>query len=301
MAIIDTSTQRNTLAVQKVQTSPLRPSDKQEQTTKAEQAAGDNKLKDRIIHWFARAGVSPNQVGGLQTDINKKLLRRRQIIEQKKLANLESIMELATDYCPDAGSNDHLDPDWFFSFVQMAEDIHSPLMQELWGKIFAVEIAKSGSFSLNTLKILKQLTQRDANIFKKASSIASRQKGHAGAKIITGFYQKPSVWNFFSSTKLRQLNLAEFNLSYPEVLSLIDLNLIYASEIESAELDTQVRIEWACGKESFHLAPKNAGLALNYYKFTATGVELMKLVNSSANTAYLTELKRLFSTNFEVL
>lgn len=300
MATIDSTSNKTQLTIQNNKIKPLDKVKGTSESKQAEQVQSDSKLKDRIVYWFARAGVTPKQVGGIQNDLNKKLHRRKQIIEQRKLTNLESVMELATEYCPDAGSMDNMDPDWFFSFIQMAEDIHSPLMQELWGKIFAVEIAKAGSFSLRTLQMLKQLTQRDAIIFKKASALACKQKNHVGPKIITGFYQKPSVWNFFSTGKNRQLNLAEFGLSYPEILSLIDMNLLYASEIESGELDPNTRVEWVCGKDKFFLAPKGNGFTLNYYKFTPVGTELMKLVNTTSNTAYLDNLKALCSGNFEV-
>lgn len=300
MATIDSTTNKTQLAIRNTSIKPVEKTKNTVEPRQAEAVQNETRLKDRIAYWFARAGVSPKHEGGMPTDVNKKLVRRKQIIEQKKLANLETIMELATEYCPDAGSTDNLDPDWFFSFIQLAEDIHSPLMQELWGKIFAVEIAKAGSFSLRTLQMLKQITQRDAAIFKKAAGLASHQKNHVSPKIIIGFYQKPSIWNFFSSGKNKQLNLGEFGLSYPEILSLIEMNLLYASEIESAELDPNTRVEWNLGKEAFYLAPKGAGFALNYYKFTPMGVELMKLINPSANISYLERFKALCAVSFEV-
>ncbi|MEI8649773.1 DUF2806 domain-containing protein [Paraglaciecola sp. Hal342] len=80
------------------------------------------------------------------------------------------------------GKNERLDPDWFYNFVNMAEEIHSPAMQELWGKIFAVETNRPGSFSLRTLLILKQLTHKDAQTFRRAVSLSSRRKGDTTPK-----------------------------------------------------------------------------------------------------------------------
>lgn len=247
--------------------------------------------QQKIERLFAQAGVSSSKSSDLKVDISKKVSRRQHMVLQRKLMNLEKIMALAMQYSPEATNQEAIDPDWFFSFIQMAEEIHSQPMQELWGKILAVEVAKTGSFSLRTLKILKQLTQKDAQTFNKAVAMACRQRQRANPKILIGYYQKPSLWSFLSLQKHHQINLAEFGLSYPEILSLIDMGLIYNSEIESGELKPGQKVEWRCGKEVFFLTATTTGVALNYYKFTSTGSELLSLVGASANQHYLTSLK----------
>lgn len=230
----------------------------------------------------------------------KRVHRHQALKAQRKVENLEKIQELALTFSVDQPATQQLDPDWFFSFIDMAEDIHSPGMQELWGKILSVEISKPGTFSLKTLLTLKQLTQKDATIFQAAVKLASRKKGEQVPKLVFGYYEKPSIWSWFKMPPQMQLNLAEFGLAYPDLLALMDMGLIFSSEIESAELSTTSRTQWRCCNEIYHLAPKRNGIALQYYKFTNTGAELAKLVSQKPRPGYLDGLKALLSEGFEI-
>lgn len=277
---------------------------------KAEKGGSDAKLKNerqgadamrgKMTQWFAKAGVTPVMNNGFDTDISKRLTRHQQVKAQRKMANLETILGLALDFSLEQSQSEELDPDWFFSFVEMAEEVNSPAMQELWGKIFAVEISRPGTFSLSTLQILKRLTQKDAQIFKTAVSLASRKKGEYTPRLVFGYHQRSNIWSVFNLKKDHYLNLAEFGLAYPNLLSLMNLGLIYNSEIESGELNTESRSQWRVGKQSIHLAPKRKGLTLHYYKFTATGSELFKLVSGSPNIQYMETLKATLSKGFDI-
>lgn len=263
-------------------------------STASEQASS------KISKWFAMAGVNSSKSLNIDSDINKKLEKREHVKRQRKLQNLESVLNKALDFCNDTEAPDNIDPDWFFNFVEMAENIYSPLMQELWGKIFAVEIAKPGVFSIRTLKTLKELTQRDAQTFQTAVGLATKKKGEYSPKIIYGFYRKPSFFSMVSMQKSQQLNLAQYALPYPEILSLMDAGLIYSSEIESGELSINRRSEWRVGGTMFHLSPKRSGMFLNYYKFTPTGAELSKLVGAKRNEHYEKDLVTMLASAFEV-
>ena len=142
--------------------------------TKPENRVTRQSTQKRILNWFTQAGVQEEDDTLKSSIRNEKVKRKNEILAHKKLRNLENILSRALDFCLDDGKEEDLDPDWFFSFVKMAEEIYSPAMQELWGKIFAVETARPGSFSLKTLGILKQLTQKDAQIFRHAVNLTSR-------------------------------------------------------------------------------------------------------------------------------
>ncbi|MDO6692140.1 TIGR03899 family protein [Aliiglaciecola sp. 3_MG-2023] len=256
--------------------------------------------KLKMLQWFSRAGIAIGHKSAIEQDLHKKVNRHQFVKAQRKLKNLERIFALATDFSQEQAVQDELDPDWFFSFSEMAENINSPAMQELWAKIFTVEISVPGSFSLKTLQTLKNLTHRDAKILKLAVGMATRRKGEHGLKIIYGYHRKPSILSVFRLTKNEQINLAEHGLAYPDLLSLMDLGLIYNSEIETSELETQSRLQYRCGGETFHLAPKKRGLSLQYYKFTSIGSELARLINSTVNQHYLDNLLILLASEFEL-
>ena len=257
--------------------------------------------QQRIIDWFSQAGVQGDNSPFKMSTSDEKIKRKKEVLEQRKLINLEKILGKAIDFCLDDGKEEELDPDWFFSFVKMAEEIFSPTMQELWGKIFAVETARPGSFSLKTLVMLKQLTQKDAQIFRNAVNLASKRKGESTPKLLFGYYQKTNLWSFFSSNKEHRLNLAEFGLGYPDILSLMDLGLIYHSEIESGELPLGISTEWRCAGQTLYLATKRKGTILVYYKFTTTGAELCKLVTRRQQDAYVKSLKNTLSNAFNLI
>lgn len=257
--------------------------------------------QQRITDWFSQVGVQGDNSPFKMSTSDEKIKRKKEVLEQRKLINLEKILGKAIDFCLDDGKEEELDPDWFFSFVKMAEEIFSPTMQELWGKIFAVETARPGSFSLKTLGMLKQLTQKDAQIFRNAVNLASKRKGESTPKLLLGYYQKTNLWSFFSSNKEQRLNLAEFGLGYPDILSLMDLGLIHHSEIESGELPLGISTEWRCAGQTLYLTTKRKGTILVYYKFTTTGAELCKLVTRKQQDAYVKSLKNTLSNAFNLI
>lgn len=282
------------------------PSQKADAGVNAVKIKSENRLsklssQKRIINWFSQAGVQAVNSTSKITSSSERIRRKKEVLEHRKLKNLESILGKALDFCLDDGKEEDLDPDWFFSFVKMAEEIFSPAMQELWGKIFAVETARPGSFSLKTLGLLKQLTHKDAQIFRHAVNLTSKRKGESTPKLLLGYYQKTSIWSFFSSHKEHRLNLAEFALGYPDILSLMDLGLIHHSEIESGELPIGISVEWRCAGQVVELTAKRPGTTLVYYKFTTTGAELCKLVTRKRQETYVKSLKATISNAFNIL
>lgn len=257
-------------------------------------------MQSRMSQWFARAGISPTSSSLVEPDKDKRLRRHQHVKSLRKLQNLERILDLSLGFSLEQGRQEDLDPDWFFSFVDMAENIHSHTMQELWAKIFAFEVSRPGTFSLRTLQTLKGLTARDAQAFKVAVSLASRKKGEYMPRLIIGYYQKPSLLSFLALQKTYHLNLAEYGLAYPDLLSLMDMGLVYSSEIESGEVKTESRSEWRCSHQTLHLAAQKKGTFLHYYKFTATGAELARLVAGKDSSGYIDDLKALLSRAFEI-
>lgn len=249
---------------------------------------------------FARVGIAQNMIDRDARQRRHIIERRQQMLEMQKISNLQSILSIALNVSIGENQAENVDPDWFFAFAALAENIHSPAMQELWGKIFAVEVSLPGSFSLRCLETLKVLTQKDANIFSRAASIAARRSGDAVPRILVGYYKRKGIWALFSPGQAPQLNLSNHGLSYPDLLALTDMKLMYASEIESAELSTEQSIAWRCGNQTFAIKPNRAGLALVYYKFTSVGAELYKLISKQDNADYVAAIKNLLSAEFAI-
>lgn len=256
--------------------------------------------RQRMLSWFARVGISPSMMSPDPKKQKHALERRKQILETQKASNLQSVLNIALNVSINEKTNDNLDADWFFAFSTMAEEIYSQPMQELWGKIFAVEVAHPGSFSLRTLQLLKTLTHRDAKVFNKAVNVASRKSNDTVPRILVGYHKRKGLLSFLRKPIPEQLNLASVGLSYPDLLSLQEMKLIYASEIESGEYVEGQQVTWRCVNENITLTCKTSGAALVYYKFTSVGSELYKLVTKSSNERYLQELKKVLGEVFNI-
>lgn len=256
---------------------------------------------DRIRHWFARVGVADNLATHDAAKRRTVIERRREMLALQRIKNLQNIMEEALGTALTDTSSENVDPDWFYAFSHMAENIHSKAMQTLWGKILAVEISRPGSFSLRSLETLKILTQRDADLFSKVVSISGTRPGDTVPRILIGYHQKPGIFSLFGQRQPEPINLAEFGVGYPDLLALSDMKLIYNNEIESGELPTEHTSRWRVGASSFTLKPARNGLALVYIKFTAVGAELAKLISKKDNAAYLSALKQKLNGPFTVI
>ena len=266
----------------------------------ASNAVKTDASRQRMLSWFARVGISPSMMSPDPKKQKHALERRKQILETQKASNLQAVLNIALNVTINEQTSDNLDPDWFFAFSTMAEEIYSPPMQELWGKIFAVEVARPGSFSLRTLQLLKTLTHRDAQVFNKAVNVASRRNNDAVPRILVGYHKRKGLLSLLRRPVPEQINLANVGLSYPDLLSLQEMKLIYTSEIESAEYDEGQQVTWRCVNENISLTSKTSGVALVYYKFTSIGSELYKLVTKSPNEAYLTSIKSVLGEVFNV-
>lgn len=258
--------------------------------------------RDQLVRGFRSLGVDFNPRAPEQNEsVGARLKQRLQTREHRRQNNLESILSLALDYAPAKVNNDELDIDWLNSFMQQAEDISSPAMQKLWARILASESAKPGSFSLKTLATLKQLTSREADILRRAQAISSRDSRHMSNKIITGYYRKPSLLTLLTLNAPVNLNLARAGLSYPDVLTLCDLGVLYPAAIESGELELTAPLQLLIGSETLVLTPKSKGLVLTYHKYTAQGEELLRLLPTKSQQAYIEMLQEHFSRDFTLV
>ena len=98
----------------------------------------------------------------------------KQVIEfqgLKRLANIASVVEHAAEELGDKKVPNHEpDPDWTARFFDCVQDVSSVHMQNLWSRVLSGEVESPGRTSLRTLDILRNMTQRDAELFEAVSS-----------------------------------------------------------------------------------------------------------------------------------
>ena len=98
------------------------------------------------------------QMPALQGEVSfgELVTQRIQYQENKRQANLESVVEKAADELQGKEIQDHtVDHDWTARFFNDVADVSSEDMQLLWSRILAGEIERPGSTSIRTIGILK--------------------------------------------------------------------------------------------------------------------------------------------------
>lgn len=262
-------------------------------------ATNTSSTQHRINHWFSSIGVDQANLE-YRGFAPQRLDQTKRIREQKKFNNLQKIMGIALGVSLGEQTQEQIDPDWFHSFISMAENIYSPAMQELWGKIFAVEVQRPGSFSLRSLETLTKLTQRDARLFTQACQLACRRNNDPSPIIITGYHQQPGLFNSLFTSPSGQTQPSQFGISYTDILALGSMKLIYATEIETGLLNKETTLTLKFANDSMTLAPKHRQLLISYYKFTSVGSELARLLPRKSSDGFIQHIKQTFNPHFSV-
>ena len=100
---------------------------------------------------------------------NDTIAQRIEFQERKRLSNIASVVRDAAIQLEGKEVSDHeIDPDWTARFFDCVQDVSSEDMQKIWAKILSGEVEHPGRTSLRTLDILKNMTQKDAQMFRRA-------------------------------------------------------------------------------------------------------------------------------------
>ena len=248
-------------------------------------------FSDKHQQLAARSGAP---VSHSSLTLAQRAERRLQMQTERQQLNLERIMQLAQDYCPEHVSAQDVDPDWFQQYCELVLDVSNGNMQQLWAKILAGEIANPGKFSLKTLHSLKRMSYKEAIALQQAANLSCRSRQDPSARIYFGYFRRPSLWQWLTGRSRAVLNLSQFGLSYPQILSLIDIGLLHSAEIESGELSAGHNLNWQYQQQIIS-GKVRKNVVLQYYKYTASGAELLPLLSIQPNGAYLQAVKQLLT------
>ena len=115
--------------------------------------------------------VAPDdEVHGTAEFTRRDIVQRIEFQERKRLANVRSVVDAAADELSDKEVNDHEpDPDWTARFFDEVQDVSSEDMQKIWARILAGEVESPGRTSLRTLETLRNMTKRDAAMFRNVT------------------------------------------------------------------------------------------------------------------------------------
>lgn len=102
-----------------------------------------------------------------ELDISREIRTRLTFQEEKRQRNIETVVRRAAEDLGDREvPNQDIDHDWTAKFFADVQDVSSDQMQGIWAKILAGEVEQFGATSIQTLSVLKTMSQRDANLFQ---------------------------------------------------------------------------------------------------------------------------------------
>lgn len=188
-----------------------------------------------------------------------------------KAANFLHVAELADqvfkhDYQNKADENQKYDFDWYMRFYDIVGNISDEEMQALWARILAGEIHRKGTYSLQLLDILKNFTQKQAELFNRVCS-------HC---FISGD-------NVYIPNDNEYLQFA--NITYQDILDLDALGLINGSGTTSLSVKVQPDRPALFGNDMLRMVIEYNGqgnatqeFSFLQFPFTSAGRELITLI-----------------------
>lgn len=235
-----------------------------------------------------------------QMPIEDRSTKRERLANLRKQKNIETIMEKTFAFCASKPIDKRTDLDWFNRYITLAENVSNKTMQDLWAKILAGELFRSGSYSLKALKVFRDMSVVDAKLLAKACSLAIKDQSKKNIRIVSGIYQQPGLLNFFNKDRQKYINLSHFGLNYADILSLADNNLLYQQESESSMMASGDTLNFNYNGLPLKLTSKKPNVALQFYKFTPIGSELAHLISDKPNDEFFTMLKQQLSHHFDM-
>lgn len=208
-----------------------------------------------------------------------------------KAANFLHVAELADqvfkhDYQNKADENQKYDFDWYMRFYDIVGNISDEEMQVNWARILAGEIHRKGTYSLQLLDILKNFTQKQAELFNRACS-------HC---FISGN-------NVYIPNDNEYLQFA--NITYQDILDLDALGLINSSGTTSLSVKVQPDRPALFGNDMLRMVIEYNGqgnatqeFSFLQFPFTSAGRELVTLIGKhGSDKDFLCFVKLLIKKN----
>lgn len=210
----------------------------------------------------------------------QRALDRKRFTDERKQANLEDIFEQVPEFLPEDVSEEKVDEDWFFQFMDSSQDFSDKQMQLLWAKILAGEIAKPKSYSLRTLNTLRTLSKDEAETFTKVAQAALRDDNN-------GF--------ILGIDKHSQLLRDEFDIKFSDILTLRELGFLSSTSL-SIDLGIATSKQRTVSLNHGDLLilieaiepTQNYKLSVEFY--SKVGNELFSLVDVKSNIKYIEKI-----------
>jgi uncharacterized repeat protein (TIGR03899 family) len=232
------------------------------------------------------------------TPLERAIEREKQRRERRQ-RNLERIVQLAYKSCKNETAGEP-DQDWLYRFFDMAQDIYNTSMQRLWAQVLKREITNPGSTSMKALEVLKDMTPKEAQILQKSAALACSFGHDHSRKLLVGLRAHNSIFSLNKREVTLSVSLGNFQLPYSNLLVLIELGLLHATELASGEIEQEPALHLHYQGKNLSLQPMTKGIRLLYYRFSPTGNELCKLLGQRLNQQFYDQMISVLGQKFVV-
>jgi uncharacterized repeat protein (TIGR03899 family) len=180
----------------------------------------------------------------------------------------------------------------------MAQEVHNSAMQRLWAQVLKREVTNPGSTSMKALKVLQDMTPKEAQILQRAASLACSFGGDNSRKLLVGYRSQGGIFSFGKRNTTSNINVGNYQLPYSSLLVLFELGLMHGTELESGEIELDSPLPLIYQGKQLSLQAHSKGVRLLYYRFSPTGNELCKLLGNKPNMQYYDQMVALLGQKF---
>ena len=221
---------------------------------------------------------------GLSISTNKQVreLAQRAMLrnlaqEMNKQQNIESVIDYAKEALKEEKkvSKIPVNQTWLSNFFESAGHVEEDDLQKIWGKLLAGEIKQPNSYSLRTLHILKNMSKKEALLFKETCKLVMRYNA---------LYFIPS----------REDIVKKYEIHYPDISLLEQCGLISAPTFLTVHYTVTPNLPATIfNKNLAGLLQTDVATPAQrndtIYSLTASGIELFKIINVKSNNNFLIE------------
>ena len=202
-------------------------------------------------------------------------------VEYYQASNFLEVAKKADKYYSEIhhdNNNANYDFDWFVRFYEAVGNISDEVMQDLWAKLLAGEVAEPSSFSLKTIDVLRNLSKQDAELFSLICSHSVMTRGQNFLPHYDTYLEKHNIY-YTDIMKLNEQGLIfndgtiGFSMSIGQNPNVLFWNNDLVMTIESSD-------------------DKNIEIHIKTYPFTKAGQELAVLVSKSVSEENFIELAK---------
>lgn len=211
---------------------------------------------------------------------------RREVNIEKAVSHAESMLQQDNTEPPTQA----IDMDWFFRWREYSGRMSSDTLQQLWGNVLTGEIKAPGSFAYRTLDFLQSLTQEEAKLIERLA-----------AAVIDGFkFIHGRSLPLLATKKVPASPLNEGELALLEelgILSGVSSLGFYDNDEPHHTVDGRHIHIYSCNGRGILATtddPKKKSL-LDFYRLTKLGLNILQLVQTTPDEAYLLSLGQLLA------